>query len=425
MITLTLSSTAAASMDPSFTPPSRHIYACPTLPPTQSSYPIRDFPVTSLGKEVDTVGRSEYALPLAPNGLGTQAFLIINSEGRIRSANRAAETLLGYEPRQLHDMTLSQLWYGRQAPAWSREDDRPHIVDLAHADGRPVTVRLTAVPLDGDTAGDRFLSFVGEDDHAQLNELLLHAQRLSGVGTLTASVAHELTSPLSIITATLANLEDEQAAGDLTPEQLARYVELMQQSAARATRIVEVLRHYTRNDGELSIAVTSADDIIRDALVMVEQQFRKRAHVEIETVVEGSLDTIVADHNRLTQVLINLLLNARDAMQPGGGTIRVRFWPLPAAAAHLLPLNGNGNGYDATPRDHVAFSVCDSGPGIPADVAAHLFEPFYTTKPNGLGTGLGLFISQGIVAQHGGRIWAENNPGGGATFIVVVPKRPL
>jgi signal transduction histidine kinase len=378
-------------------------------------------PVERLGKEGDWVTTIEQPLPLASTGLGTaDAFLIIDSEGRIRLAGGAAVSLLGYEPGAITTMHLTDLWYARPPLGWARNDGRPQVAEMAHASGEALPVRLTAVPLSGGDPGDQLLTLVREDERAHLNELLLHAQRLSGIGTLTASVAHELASPLSIITASLANLADEQANGELSPEQVTRYIEMMQQSADRAARIIEVLRHYTHNDDELSVAVTSADDILRDALVMVEQQFRKRAHVEVEAAIEGDLDTIVADHNRLTQGLINLLLNARDAMQPDGGTIRVRFWPLAATSAAALLPGSNGS----SPRDYFAFSVCDSGPGIPPETLDHLFEPFYTTKPSGLGTGLGLFISQGIVEQHNGRIWAENNPDGGATFIVVLPKRP-
>lgn len=360
------------------------------------------------------------APPAFPGRRAADAILIVGHDGTIRSANRAAELLLGYEPGQLTNRHMTELWYsapGRRP----REDVSSQLVDLQTAGGDPLAVRLTTTPLGlgDDAAGDRLVSLMLDDrGRADDPRRLLHVQRLAGIGTLTASVAHELTSPLSVITAALANLEDEAATGDLTPEQLARYVDLMRQSTARAARIIEVLRNYAHNDGEASVAVTSAEDILRDALVMVEQQFRKRDHVDIAWVVEPGLETIVADHNRLTQVLVNLLLNARDAMQPGGGTIQVRFWPL-AATGDTGLLRGNG-----TARDYFAFSVGDSGPGIAPDAASLLFEPFYTTKPPGAGTGLGLSISRDIIAQHGGRIWAENNAGGGATFIAVVPKRP-
>lgn len=374
----------------------------------------------TLGKEEGKVETTVYALPLVHTVRqgAAEAFMVVSSEGRIRSANRAAELLLGHEPGQLIDMYFPEMWYSPRRSGLPADGVHPQTGELIRRDGELVPVTISTTPLASDPPGDRLLMLVREDDRLYLNELLLHVQRLTGVGTMTASVAHELTSPLSIISASLDNMQDVMAAGNLTQEQLAHYLEMMSQSVARAARIVEVLRHYTHNDGELSMAITSAADIVGDALVMVEQQFRKRAHVEVETTIEGNLEAIVADHNRLTQVLVNLLLNARDAMQPDGGTIRVRFWPLAPTGDTGLLTNGS------SPRDYFAFSVSDDGPGIAPDVIDHLFEPFFTTKANGQGTGLGLFISKGIVATHNGRIWAENNPDGGVTFIVVLPKRP-
>ena len=126
-------------------------------------------------------------------------------------------------------------------------------------------------------------------------------------------------------------------------------------------------------------------------------------------------------------MLINLLTNARDAMQPDGGVARVCFWsPDPArepALAEQLrqlpPSRSNGHGAP----DLFAFSVSDTGMGIDPAILPRIFEPFFTTKPNGQGTGLGLYIAEGIVRGHGGIIWAENNPGGGATVTVVLPRK--
>lgn len=245
------------------------------------------------------------------------------------------------------------------------------------------------------------------DEVQRLNDALSHTQRLAGLGTLTASVAHELTNPLSIITTTCSSLLHELQEESLSQEQLVRYVALIEQSAFRSARIVEVLRNYVHLD-EPQIAVTDVEAIVRDSLTLVEQQFLKRANVRIDVELPAHLKTIVCDHNRITQVLINLLTNARDAMQPDGGTIYVRFWPVSAEETH---------------REQFAFSVRDDGHGIAPEIMERIFEPFFTTKHNGQGTGLGLYIARGIVEQHNGRIWAENNPDRGATFTVVLPQR--
>ena len=128
--------------------------------------------------------------------------------------------------------------------------------------------------------------------------------------------------------------------------------------------------------------------------MMVEQQFRKQARVTVELELEPALQTIFCDHHRIAQVLINLLTNARDAMQPDGGVVRIRFWsPEPALAEHLRQLPpSRSNGHSAP--DLFAFSVSDMGTGIDPAIRPRIFEPFFTTKPNGQGTGCLLYTSR-------------------------------
>jgi signal transduction histidine kinase len=123
----------------------------------------------------------------------------------------------------------------------------------------------------------------------------------------------------------------------------------------------------------------------------------------------------------MTQVLINLLTNARDAMKATGGTIFVKTWAI--SSGSMLP-GSNLEDYpgELATSDYYAVSVSDSGVGIDPETIGQIFEPFFTTKPSGSGTGLGLFISKRIVEQHNGRLWVENNPLGGATFVVLLPR---
>ena len=198
-------------------------------------------------------------------------------------------------------------------------------------------------------------------------------------------------------------------------EQLLRYVEMIEQSAWRSARIVEVLRNYSYAD-EMQTAVTDLNMIIEDALVLVQHQFRGEFNIQIVKKLDENLKTIVLDHNRMTQVLLNLLINARDAMAPNGGTVEIRSWQM----EEQVSSSRNGNGAH---QEMVAFSVSDTGSGIDPNLLESIFDPFFTTKSVGKGTGLGLFIARRIVQQHNGRIWAENNELGGATFTVVLPRK--
>ncbi len=137
--------------------------------------------------------------------------------------------------------------------------------------------------------------------------------------------------------------------------------------------------------------------------------------------LDENLKTTVLDHNRMTQVLINLLINARDAMAPNGGTVEIRSWQQEQMDEKPgVAVSANGNG---THQEVYAFSISDTGCGIAPELLENIFEPFFTTKGSGKGTGLGLFIAKRIVQQHNGRIWAENNPLGGATFTVMLPRK--
>ncbi len=366
---------------------------------------------------------------------GMEGILVLAENGKILSANRAAETLLGYGAGQLTNLYFSDVWAGSYPlTRFLPERLRPQDGEMVRRNGEALPVTVALSPVDGAAESERMVSFVSRTELERLNDSLLHAQRLAGIGTLTASVAHELTNPISIITATCANLIDELNDETVGREELMQTIELIEQSAFRCARIVEVLRNYAHNVGQgagdgSSIAITSPAAILQDALTMVEQQFRKQARVSVETDLQANLTTVFCDHHRIAQVLINLLINARDAMQPAGGTIRVRFWTPDLSRETVLAEHVRAEMYPAAvglaeaAADLFAFSVADTGTGIEAATVGKLFEPFFTTKPNGQGTGLGLFISKGIVTQHGGCIYSENNPDGGATFTVVLPRK--
>ena len=197
----------------------------------------------------------------------------------------------------------------------------PYRTQLHHANGRTIPAVLSLTPLTSDSELRTLITVMPLETVEHINEALWHTQRLAGIGTLTSSIAHELTNPISIITATCNNLQHDVNQNVLTDAQLRHYIQMIEQSAWRSVRIMEALRNYALNN-DPQTAVTDLNMIIEDALTLVRQQFLKEHDVTIETDLDDSLKSIVCDHNRLTQVVFNLLTNARDAMLPKGGRFR-------------------------------------------------------------------------------------------------------
>jgi signal transduction histidine kinase len=242
-------------------------------------------------------------------------------------------------------------------------------------------------------------------DVEQLQIALSQTQRLAGIGTLTASVAHELTNPISIITTACNNLLSRVADDNLSTDELLHYLEMIDHSAWRCARLISALGNYSHVIDQEDLAACDINEIIEDALALVANQFYRQFNIEIIHKPSPGLPPIHCDPNQITQVLINLLINARDAVRPfgtGEGSIEIKSWIMLDEPA-------------------VAFSVRDNGPGIPTGLHDKIFTPFFTTKPIGEGTGLGLSIVKGIIDQHNGRITAHNHPDGGALFTIFLP----
>lgn len=235
----------------------------------------------------------------------------------------------------------------------------------------------------------------------EINEALFSSQRLAGIGTLAASLAHELTNPLSIITATCSNIESIALDGEITSHELQRHLEMIEQSAWRCTHLVQTLRHYSHLDGEEAIDC-DLNQIIEDSLTLVSYQFERERSIRISTDLSVKMPYIRCDRNQITQVLINLLANSRDAIPNNGGRIWIKSW------------------FDSV-DNVIAFSIKDNGAGIDPAIENRIFDPFFTTKSPNKGTGLGLAIATRIIEQHHGKIVMENNLDGGVTFSVLLP----
>ena len=227
---------------------------------------------------------------------------------------------------------------------------------------------------------------------------LFQAAKLAGVGTLTAGIAHELNNPLNNISLTTEALIDEYPHhGD---DERLHMLDQIATQVERASATVRNLLDFTRRDRPVLSAVSLAD-VVRSALRLVDNELAL-GHVELTTAITDGLPAVHGNARNLQQVLINLLLNSIQAM-PDGGRLEVRL----AAAGDMLQID-----------------VADTGVGIEPEHLGKVFDPFFSTKAPGEGTGLGLSVSYAIVQEHGGRLTVASQPGRGTTFSVFLPHIP-
>lgn len=260
-----------------------------------------------------------------------------------------------------------------------------------------VTQRARAAALQRDLAITQSLH---AEAQARLNTAqaqLLQSAKLAAVGELSASVAHEINNPLYAARNSLYLIEQ-----DLPPDAPQRgYLAIAQQELGRIARIITRMRDFYR-PSRSELASTNINSILRETLELVQTHLR-HGRITTTTSFDPDLPLSIAHADQLRQVFLNIILNACDAM-PRGGELRVTTQLIKARQ-------------DAP--DTIGVIISDTGVGIAPEHRPHLFEPFYTTKPQG--TGLGLAISAHIVTQHGGRITVESEVGKGTTFTILLP----
>jgi len=234
-------------------------------------------------------------------------------------------------------------------------------------------------------------------ERVDLETQLSQSDKLSSIGLLAAGVAHEVNTPLAVISS-YTQMLSKQLQGD---PQKASLLEKITRQTFRASEIVNNLLNFSRTSGS-EIGDVDVNKVIADTLALLEHQF-KVAKVDVQVTPEPALPAIQGNAGRLQQVFLNLFLNAKDAM-PGGGTLRV------------ATLNG----------ESVSVSVSDSGTGIAPEHIQRIYDPFFTTKTapregQARGTGLGLSVTYGIIQEHAGKIRVESHPGAGTTFTLDFP----
>lgn len=249
---------------------------------------------------------------------------------------------------------------------------------------------------------------------------LIQAQKLEAIGRLTGGVAHDFNNVLQIVGSNLQLLQGRLDAQPEAVQLLRAALDAVDRGAKLSSQLLAFARRQPLNPMPLNIShrVREMDELLRRVL---------GEDIEIETVLAAGLWTTLVDANQLENVILNLAINARDAM-PSGGRLTIE------TGNAALDEGYTSGAPDLAPGQYVMLAVSDTGHGMPPEVVARAFEPFYTTKPEGKGTGLGLSMAYGFVKQSGGHIRIYSEPGAGTTIRLylprshekeVVPPRPL
>jgi two-component system cell cycle sensor histidine kinase/response regulator CckA len=398
---------------------------------TCRSVPVRDAAgelicIIGISTDVDDLARTQEALrmsqarldtALRAAGMGTWVWEVDSDR---MFWDQALAQLLGAEPATAQTVTTEQLL------ARAHPEDRPGIqaalqgvarsereLDIEYrvqgSDGRAVWL-ATKGRLSAESDGQRrrmFGACVDVTHHKQLEEGLRQAQKMEAIGQLAGGVAHDFNNLLTVILGQIAIAEET----DDLPLPAQQAIREINHAAERAASLTAQLLAFGRRQ-----PMNSRNLPLDDLVLRVASMLMRLLGEQITLVVEpaSTPNLVHADPNMLTQVLLNLGINARDAM-PGGGSlvIQTRMERAPEVSTRATA---------ATPKsDYVCLTVRDSGQGIaPADLP-HIFEPFFTTKQTGKGTGLGLATVYGIVKQHQGWITVDSELGKGSTFRVYLP----
>lgn len=239
-------------------------------------------------------------------------------------------------------------------------------------------------------------------------EQLRHADRLSSVGTLASGIAHELGTPLAVISGRAKMISDGTVAGD----SIADYAQSIARQADKMADIIRQLLDFARRRN-VSLSVIDLQPLVEQTTRLIAPLARKRGAV-VEITKDDRPVRAAVDAVQIQQVLTNLLVNAVHA-SVSGGTIRVDLRTTEALPPADHPAHAQGR------RPYVRLQVSDEGEGMRGEILAKIFEPFFTTKAIGEGTGLGLAVSYGIVQDHGGWFEVESQPGQGSTFSAYLP----
>jgi PAS domain S-box-containing protein len=337
--------------------------------------------------------------------------------GRLLQVNPALCKMLGYEQEQellrkdlAADIFRQQGEYLRLTDLLTRaEEIKDFEMDWMKQDGTPITVRCSARRINDENGTPAYFEVFAEDvtEKRVLEKQLRMAQKMEAIGRLSGGIAHDFNNLLGVIIGYSRVLKKS-----LGPQnELAEHAVEIEKAGQRAAAMTKQLLAFSRQQ-VLTPEVLSLNTLVTDMEKMLPRLLGE--DIEVSLALDPGLGSVKADQSQIEQVIMNLAVNARDAM-PAGGKLKIHT--ANAALDQLYTRHHPGS----KEGQYVLLSVTDTGIGMDAATLAHMFEPFFTTKERGKGTGLGLATVYGIVKQSSGYIWVDSAPGKGASFQIYLP----
>jgi two-component system cell cycle sensor histidine kinase/response regulator CckA len=340
------------------------------------------------------------------------------ASGKLLLANPALQKMLGYESQaellQLNlaaDVYLDPLENERVNEIFTNQKEFTEVqVDWKRKDGKPIKARCTGWFVKPVGGGAAYFEVFAEDvtEKWLLERQLRMAQKMEAVGRLSGGIAHDFNNLLGVIIGYSQVLKRTLPPGTAFLE----HAEEIEKAGQRAAALTRQLLAFSRQQ-VLALAVLNLNSLISEMQKMLPRLIGE--DIEIVMALDPAIGRVKADQGQLEQVIMNLAVNARDAMPDGGKVvITTTNVSLDEAWTRLHPGSKVG--------DYVMLAVADTGTGIDSETLAHIFEPFFTTKERGKGTGLGLATVYGVVKQSGGYVSVESAPGKGASFQIYLPR---
>jgi PAS domain S-box-containing protein len=337
-----------------------------------------------------------------------------DKKGKVLIFNKSAEKVFGYtEEEALNFVNIQDIYPDKteyEVMQKLRSEDyggkgklRGYNVNILHKNGEKIPINLNASII---YENDREVATIGffhdlreelrmRDELAKTQAQLIQAEKMSSVGKLAAGVAHQLNNPLGGITLFTKLVMEEYNLEEGAKEDLSRVLK----DAERCRDIIRELLEFSRQTRDLKQPLNINNKITRTLFLLENQAIFQ--NITVEKDLQSSLPLVMADSQQLNHMLMNIILNAVQAMEEKGRL---------TVKSYLVAEN-----------DKVRIEITDTGPGIPEDIVSHIFEPFFTTKEEGEGTGLGLSLAYSIVENHGGNIGVKSKPEEGTTFIIDLP----